>query len=514
MRTLAGLFDMRDDAQRAVNDLVDLGIDREAISVIAQETDAVGEREVGGSEAGAGAGAGAVAGATAGGLLGLLVGIGALAIPGIGPVLAAGPLAAAIGSAAAGTLVGAAGGAVAGGLIGALVGAGIPAEEAEFYAEGVRRGGTLVTVNAEDTMVESVARIMQANNAVDVEERSIEWRRAGWTGFDREAQPAPTDTPRYTESHQRISSAHPAGDMHSTVGSRHADSDLSGDTPGEKWDESSKAGTAGGAVAGAATGAAIGSAGGPVGTVIGGVAGAVTGAGVGAAGDAAGEAAEDMADRPAGSYGRDDRDRATYDPAAHTYRGDTVRDASRDARDTAERTGDTADRAMGNLDEKWDESSKVGTAGGAVAGAATGAAAGLAGGPVGAVIGGVAGAAAGAGLGAAGDAAGEGIEDELQGEHQRRGGDMHSSHQPYETYDTDFRQHYQTYGTESGYAFDQYSTVYRYGHSLATDPIYRGKTWTDIEGDARRRWEATNPNTWERFKDSVRYAWERVSGRA
>ncbi|HWQ15771.1 MAG TPA: general stress protein, partial [Roseiflexaceae bacterium] len=185
MRTIAGLFDRREDAERAVRELVDAGIDRAEISMIAHDTTTGEAREVGGSEAGAGAGAGAVAGATAGGLLGLLVGIGALAIPGIGPVIAAGPLAAAIGSAAAGTLVGAAGGAVAGGLIGALVGAGIPAEEAEFYAEGIRRGGTLVTVNAPDAMVETAARIMQSCNAVDVDERSLEWRRTGWTGFER-----------------------------------------------------------------------------------------------------------------------------------------------------------------------------------------------------------------------------------------------------------------------------------------------------------------------------------------
>ncbi|HWQ13163.1 MAG TPA: hypothetical protein VNL77_10200, partial [Roseiflexaceae bacterium] len=112
----------------------------------------------------------------------------------------------------------------------------------------------------------------------------------------------------------------------------------------------------------------------------------------------------------------------------------------------------------------------------------------------------------------AGDAAGEGIEDELQGEDRRRTVGETAVYQPYEAYDADFRQHYQTYSISSGYAYDQYSTVYRYGHSLATDAIYRGKSWDEIEADARRRWEATNPNTWERFKDSVRYAWERVTG--
>ena len=79
-------------------------------------------------------------------IAGLLVGIGALAVPGIGPVLAFGPLAAAIGATAAGAGLGAA----AGGIIGALVGLGIPEEDANFYAEGVKRGGVLVTVRADD----------------------------------------------------------------------------------------------------------------------------------------------------------------------------------------------------------------------------------------------------------------------------------------------------------------------------------------------------------------------------
>jgi hypothetical protein len=522
MRTIAGLFDTREDAERAVRELTAAGIERSEISMIAQDT-TTGEAHEVGSEAGAGAGAGAAAGATAGGLLGLLVGLGALAIPGIGPVIAAGPLAAAIGSAAAGTLVGAVGGAVAGGLIGALVGAGIPAEEAEFYAEGVRRGGTLLTFNVDDTLVEPAARIMEANNAVDVDERTLQWRQSGWTGFERDIAEGSTSEPRYTQSHETISARHPDGTLHSTVGDRYISADedrtvradLDRDpSADDKWEESSKAGTAGGTLAGAATGAAVGAAGGPVGAVIGGVAGAVTGAGVGAAGDVAGETAEDAAGRRAKVEGSstwmEDQDRVRTGQVGQTP-SDHARAAANNTgeriRDTAANVGHATDRAVGNLDEKYDESSKVGTAGGALAGAATGAAAGLAGGPVGAVVGGVAGAAVGGGLGAAGDAAGEGIEDELQGEHHR------GSHLDFDAYDDDFRNHYQTYAAGSGYAYDQYNTIYRYGHSLATDQIYRGKTWSEIEPDARRRWEATNPNTWERFKDAVQYSWEKVSGR-
>jgi hypothetical protein len=83
-----------------------------------------------------GAGKGAGIGAGLGGAAGLLAGLGLLAIPGLGPVFAAGWLAA--------TAVGAAAGAATGGLVGALTEAGVSKEDAPLYAEGVRRGGTLV----------------------------------------------------------------------------------------------------------------------------------------------------------------------------------------------------------------------------------------------------------------------------------------------------------------------------------------------------------------------------------
>src|SRR5687768_12987303 len=155
-KTVVGLFDSFEQAQNVVQELANNGFQHADISLIAN--DARGEyakyRQVGSTESAAaeGAGAGAVGGGVLGGVLGLLVGVGALAIPGIGPVLAAGPLAAALGTAGASALVGAGIGAAAGGIIGALVGAGIPEEDAGFYAEGVRRGGTLVLVKASDDM--------------------------------------------------------------------------------------------------------------------------------------------------------------------------------------------------------------------------------------------------------------------------------------------------------------------------------------------------------------------------
>lgn len=96
-KTIVGLFDDVNEAHRAVQELIDAGVDHDTISIVAN--DAKGEYAQyhgDGSSAAEGAGAGAASGGVLGGVLGLLVGVGALAIPGIGPVLAAGPLAASL----------------------------------------------------------------------------------------------------------------------------------------------------------------------------------------------------------------------------------------------------------------------------------------------------------------------------------------------------------------------------------------------------------------------------------
>ena len=98
---------------------------------------------------------GAGIGAAVGGIGGLLAGLGLIAIPGIGPVVAAGWLAATAAGAAGGALVGAA----AGGLVGALTQAGVPENDAHVYAEGIRRGGTLVTAKVDEPLVPTARNI-------------------------------------------------------------------------------------------------------------------------------------------------------------------------------------------------------------------------------------------------------------------------------------------------------------------------------------------------------------------
>jgi len=78
-------------------------------------------------------------------------------------------------------------------LIGALTDVGVPADEAGYYAEGVRRGGTLVTINAEDNMAEQAIDILEAHNAVDVQQRASAWQQSGWTGYSPKAEPYTTE---------------------------------------------------------------------------------------------------------------------------------------------------------------------------------------------------------------------------------------------------------------------------------------------------------------------------------
>jgi uncharacterized protein (TIGR02271 family) len=85
--------------------------------------------------------------------------------------------------------VGAVGGGIAGGLIGALVDMGVPEDQAQYYAEGVRRGGALVTVEADDQNLDRISSLMNRHNPVDINQRAESWRQSGWKGYDASAKP-------------------------------------------------------------------------------------------------------------------------------------------------------------------------------------------------------------------------------------------------------------------------------------------------------------------------------------
>jgi hypothetical protein len=180
-RTIARMFDSYADASAAVRELEASGFSHDDVSLIANRGDdgtttttTGGETSTSSSDAGSGAGTGATLGTIVGGGAGLLAGLGALAIPGLGPIVAAGWLVAA--------LAGAGVGAAAGGLLGALTGSGLSEEEANVYAEGVRRGGNLVTVRADESRATEAEAILARHNPVDVATRGSEYRSAGWSG--------------------------------------------------------------------------------------------------------------------------------------------------------------------------------------------------------------------------------------------------------------------------------------------------------------------------------------------
>jgi len=161
--TIAATFDHSDEAQRAINALKDAGYGADQIGVALRDRSAQGELiEDTGSHAAEGAVSGAVGGGLLGGIVGFLVGLGALAIPGIGPVIAGGALASAFGLAGGTAVAGAGIGAAAGGLLGALVGLGVPEEEARYFEEGFKSGRTLVTVNAGAGRATEAADILRA----------------------------------------------------------------------------------------------------------------------------------------------------------------------------------------------------------------------------------------------------------------------------------------------------------------------------------------------------------------
>jgi hypothetical protein len=196
-KTIVGSFDSFEEAQDVLRDLQQRGYSRDDISIIANNARGQYSQQFGSegqlppsapatlSDTGAGSATGAAAGGVLGGAAGLVVGLMGLAIPGIGPIVAAGPIAAA--------LAGAGVGAVAGGLIGGLTGVGVSEDDADYYAEAVRRGGALVTVRADDPRADEAASVMRNHGAVDIERRVEQWKQQGWTRYDPNATPYTVD---------------------------------------------------------------------------------------------------------------------------------------------------------------------------------------------------------------------------------------------------------------------------------------------------------------------------------
>jgi hypothetical protein len=194
-KVISRLYPTYERAQQTVRNLEAAGVPHSDISIVANNSDnwytdgrtKVDRDRDGTDDRAEGAGAGAGIGAGIGGAAGLMAGLGLLAIPGIGPVVAAGWLAA--------TAAGAAAGGLTGGIIGALTQAGVSDEDAHVYAEGLRRGGTLVTARVADASASKFGGIMDGSSLKTADLRTS-YTQSGWKSFDEKSQPYTADDVR------------------------------------------------------------------------------------------------------------------------------------------------------------------------------------------------------------------------------------------------------------------------------------------------------------------------------
>jgi len=206
-KTITRVYSDYASAELAVRELKAAGLGDSHIGIVASNAD--GWHKPGGGDVdprhdkdrdgkddrAEGAATGGGLGAIAGGAAGVAAGLGMIAIPGIGPVVAAGWLAA--------LAAGAGGGGVAGGLIGALVESGVSKENAELYAEAVRRGGAIVTAKVPDDEQAKYTAIMD-KSAFDIAARETAYRNTGWKGYDPSAPAFDSDQVRKEREAYRL----------------------------------------------------------------------------------------------------------------------------------------------------------------------------------------------------------------------------------------------------------------------------------------------------------------------
>lgn len=201
-KTISHLYNDYPSAQAAARELEAAGLDDGDISIVASNADAwykdddsdVAHVDIdhdkdrdGVDDRKEGAAKGAAIGGAAAGAAGLAAGLGLLAIPGIGPIVAAGW--------AASTLAGLVAGGVTGGVVGALVESGVSKDDADVYAEAIRRGGALVVARVDDNDAGRYQAVLD-RSGVSATKRAAAYRTAGWTGFDPAAAPYTADQVR------------------------------------------------------------------------------------------------------------------------------------------------------------------------------------------------------------------------------------------------------------------------------------------------------------------------------
>jgi len=451
MKTVVGLYDDIDTANQVVQALVDSGIERDAISLVAGDREGKYTSARSGdnwnrsqtTDTGDAAAGGALTGAVVGGVGGALLSLSALAIPGIGPVIAAGPLVAG--------LIGAGAGAAVGGLVGALTEAGLPEDEAGYYVEGVNHGGTLVSVRADDDEKDGVVAIMNRYNPINVKERAASWRSEG--------RPDYSDSASRTATEQAVASNYARDDNRSTE--RTAPSRTSSNRPADTsttYDRASyaaqtKGGNEESRIPVVEENVQVGKR-------------TVEQGGVRVRKRIEEEPVEKQVNlreenvsverhpvnRPANASDFNTFEEGEFEVTAVSEEPVVQKEAqvveevviNKDARERTETVRDTARKTRVEVEQSG--------------------------------------------------ANGNTVRQESKG------------------YDTaGFRSHYQTNYGNSGHTFADYDPAYRYGYTVANDARYRGRNWNEIEADLRRDWNQNHKGSaWEDFKDAVRYSWERT----
>jgi uncharacterized protein (TIGR02271 family) len=421
-KTVIGTYSSLETATAVVNDLVNAGFHRNAISVIADDPDEKYAAYVDHDTAADGTAAGAGIGAVVGGLGGLLLGLGALAIPGIGPVIAAGPIVAA--------LTGAGVGAVTGGIIGALVDMGIPEESAQAYAESVRRGNVLVTAQVADNRVDEASRIMQRTGLLDIERQTEDWRASGWKGFDANAAPLGTvaNGQRTTKS-TTVASGNRAGDTFQVVEENLQVGKRAVETGGVRVKSNVREVPVEEEVTLRQEHVEVERR--PV--------------------DRPATAADLNAFKEGTIEVRETQEKPVVSKEARVVEEVSVR---KNVEQHTEKVKDTVRRTEVDV-EPIAGTGRTATTGSAPASTVT---------------------------------------------------------TSYETFDPDFRANYQTVYSGMG-KYERFQPAYRYGYTLATDKRYQGRSWGDIEPEARKSWNSQHQNSWEDFKDAIQYAWDKVRGK-
>ncbi|HEX4134341.1 MAG TPA: hypothetical protein VHY84_06950 [Bryobacteraceae bacterium] len=193
MKTVAALFPSLNEAGRAYEKLQHMGIPRESISLIAGNDDKRHDEYLKAArKAITSTGEAAASGASLGGGVGIVAMLIALSIPGVGPIVALGPLLT--------VLAGLGIGAAAGGMIGALHNMGISREEAPLYEEAVRRGAVIVAAVVDEQFEEEAVAALKELGSRDVRDEADTWTHAGWSGPVHDPHPYVSDSTKRTRS--------------------------------------------------------------------------------------------------------------------------------------------------------------------------------------------------------------------------------------------------------------------------------------------------------------------------